>query len=176
MATPTYTLITSVTVGSGGASNFDLTSIPSTYTDLLVKLSARTTSNYGNTFAQTDIALNATGSSSSTNDKALFGYNGSASTNILGTGSTYGVDSSSATASTFGNTNIYIPNYTNSAQKVIYADGVAETNSTTAAIVALNTALYDVYSAVNRVTITPTSGAGNFAQYSTIYLYGIKNS
>jgi hypothetical protein len=37
----TYTLISSVTVGSGGAANMGFTSIPATYTDLLVKLSAR---------------------------------------------------------------------------------------------------------------------------------------
>ena len=41
----TYTLISSVTVGAGGASSIDFTSIPSTYTDLLVKISARSTLN-----------------------------------------------------------------------------------------------------------------------------------
>jgi hypothetical protein len=30
----TYTLINSVTVGSGGAANIEFTSIPATYTDL----------------------------------------------------------------------------------------------------------------------------------------------
>ena len=40
MAT-TFTKIASVTVGSGGASSIDFTSIPSTYTDLCVKLSTR---------------------------------------------------------------------------------------------------------------------------------------
>ena len=39
----TYTLISSVTVGSGGAANIEFTSIPATYTDLLLKLSTRTT-------------------------------------------------------------------------------------------------------------------------------------
>ena len=38
----TYTLISSVTVGAGGASSIDFTSIPATYTDLLVKFSLRT--------------------------------------------------------------------------------------------------------------------------------------
>jgi hypothetical protein len=35
------TLISSVTVGSGGAADIEFTSIPATYTDLLVKISIR---------------------------------------------------------------------------------------------------------------------------------------
>ena len=34
----TYTLIASLTVGSGGAANIEFTSIPATYTDLLPEL------------------------------------------------------------------------------------------------------------------------------------------
>jgi hypothetical protein len=41
MAT-TYEIIASVTVGSGGAANIEFTSIPATYTDLVVLFSART--------------------------------------------------------------------------------------------------------------------------------------
>jgi hypothetical protein len=36
MAT-TYEIIASVTVGSGGAANIEFTSIPATYTDLVLK-------------------------------------------------------------------------------------------------------------------------------------------
>ena len=39
----TFTLIASSTVGAGGASSIDFTSIPSTYTDLCLKVSARST-------------------------------------------------------------------------------------------------------------------------------------
>jgi hypothetical protein len=39
----TFTLIASSTVGSGGAASIDFTSISSTYTDLVVKLSLRNT-------------------------------------------------------------------------------------------------------------------------------------
>jgi hypothetical protein len=38
----TYTLIASSTVSAGGVSSIDFTSIPSTYTDLCLKLSIRT--------------------------------------------------------------------------------------------------------------------------------------
>jgi hypothetical protein len=40
MAT-TYEIISSVTVGSGGAANIEFTSIPATYTDLYVLASIR---------------------------------------------------------------------------------------------------------------------------------------
>jgi hypothetical protein len=172
MAT-THLLIASYTVGSGGAANIDFTSIPATYTDLLVKLSGRTTSNYGNTFAQTDMSLNGTGYSV---DRVLIGYNGSAGSNNGGVGSTYGVTSSSATTYAFGNTEIYIPSYTSSNVKTISVDGVAETNSATAPIISFNSTRFNVTSAINRVTITPTSSAGSFAEFTTAYLYGIKNS
>jgi hypothetical protein len=172
MPTPTYTLINSVTVGSGGAANITFTSIPGTYTDLLVKLSSRTTSNYGNAFAQVDMSLNSTGYS---NDRVLFATNSSVSSNNGGVGTTYGNNSSIATASTFSNTDIYIPNYAGSSQKITASDGVAETNSTTAAIVSVNATLFNVTSAVTSLTLTPNS-SGNFAENSTAYLYGIKNS
>jgi hypothetical protein len=42
----TYTLINSVTVGSGGAANIEFTSIPATYTDLNLLFTARVTGNY----------------------------------------------------------------------------------------------------------------------------------
>ena len=37
----TFVLLASTTVGSGGASSIDFTSIPATYTDLVVKVSGR---------------------------------------------------------------------------------------------------------------------------------------
>jgi hypothetical protein len=168
----TYELIGSVTVGAGGASNISFTSIPSTYTDLLVRFSARTSSNYGSVFAQTDMSLNSTGY---TADRVLFGTNGTAYSNTGGVGTTYGVTSNTATASTFGNSDIYVPNYAGSAQKVSSSDGVSESNSATS-ICSINVTRFNVTSAVTSLTITPTSSAGGWVQYSTAYLYGIKNS
>lgn len=172
MPTPTHLLIASVTVGAGGSSSISFTSIPGTYTDLLVKFSARTTSNYGNVFAQTDMALNSAGA---TADRVLFGYNGSASSNSGGVGTTYGTSSSSAPANTFGNAEIYIPNYTNSYQKASSSDGVTEAISVTAPIISINATRFNVTSAVTSLTLS-ASAAGDFAQHSSFFLYGIKNS
>lgn len=169
----TYIPIASTTVGAGGAASISFTSIPQTYTDLIVKLSARTTSTYGSAFAQTDMALNSTGY---TADRVLYGTGGSANANSGGVGTTYGTTSSGARASTFGNTDIIIPNYTNSYQKASTSNGVAETDSATAGVTSFNATRFNVTSAVTSITITPYSGAGSFAEHSTAYLYGIKNS
>lgn len=173
MPTPTYILISSVTVGSGGSANISFTSIPGTYTDLLVKLSARTTSNYGSAFAQTDMTLNSTGFNA---DRVLFATNGSPNSNTGGVGTTYGVTSSTATGSTFGNAEIYIPNYTGSAVKTSSSDGVSESNSSTTPVISMNATRFNVTGAITSLTLTPTSSAGSWAQHSTAYLYGIKNT
>ena len=57
----TYTLIASNTVGSGGAASISFSSIPSTYTDLLVKISTR-----DNTGSFNDMLLTFNGSGSYT--------------------------------------------------------------------------------------------------------------
>ena len=57
----TYTLISSVTVGSGGASSIDFTSIPATYTDLCLVWSGRSAGSDVDTkitFNSEDLKLN----------------------------------------------------------------------------------------------------------------------
>lgn len=167
----TFTLIGSVVVGAGGSATISFTSIPGTYTDLLLKLSARSESNYGNTFTQTDMTLNSTGY---TADRVLVGFNNSVGANSGGVGTTYGVTSNIATTNTFGNSEILIPNYTDSYQKATSSNGTAETNNSTAAIISINATRFNVTSPVTSLALTAV--AGNFAQHSTAYLYGIKNS
>ena len=82
MAT-TYKAIATVTVGSGGAANIEFTSIPATYTDLVIHLSGRTTRN--DTADDIGIELNnvtPTGfpdSSGNYTNRRLLGYSGSTS-------------------------------------------------------------------------------------------------
>ena len=164
----TYTLISSVTVGAGGASSIDFTSIPATYTDLLVKLSSRNTSTGG------AIYLRFNGSTSSYTVRYLEGNGAAASS---GTDSTYlyvsELNTSSTTASTFSSADIYIPNYAGSTNKSVSADSVSENNATTA-YAGIYAGLWSNTSAITQVTLYPS--ANTFAQYSTAYLYGIKNS
>ena len=170
MAT-TFKLISSVTVGGAGAANITFSSIPATYTDLVIKLSARlTTSPESSPWSSVYVSLN--GSGSNFTYKLLYG-SGSAAASQSGTTQIAWVDSSDATASTFGNAEIYIPNYAGSNYKSISTDFVTENNSTSA-LIGLNATLWSDTAAITSFAVAPASG--NFAQYSTAYLYGISNA
>jgi hypothetical protein len=166
----TYTLISSVTVGTGGASSIDFTSIPSTYTDLILKVCART--DYASVNDALNIKLN--GSTSNFTFKQLYGNGASAASN--GGAANVGPNSNggTSTANTFGNGEIYIPNYAGSAYKSISIDGVGETNGTTA-YAGLAADLWSIGSAINQITLV-SSNAANIVQYSTAYLYGVNNA
>jgi hypothetical protein len=169
MAT-TFTLISSVTVGSGGATSIDFTSIPSTYTDLLILASLRSTGTNGagslyfnNDTTNANYSIKRLGYSQP--NPFSDGY--SASYCFYSTKSTF-------TASTFSNNFLYIPNYRSSNYKSFSADDVAENNSTTADLY-LTAGLWSNTSAITSIKIQQAVDVG-FVQYSTAYLYGISNA
>ena len=163
----TYTLISSVTVGSGGAANITFSSIPSTYTDLIVKLSGRSAAGgddafyvyfNGSTSSYTGKRIYGTGSSAGSDSPAYFGtltYNGE-------------------TANTFGSAEVYIPNYTSSNYKSASTDATQENNATFS-VATLMANLWSNTAAITQVQLVPVT-ASNFQQYSTAYLYGISNA
>jgi hypothetical protein len=170
----TFELIASSTVGSGGAANIEFTSIPSTYTDLCLKLSLRTLHN--NT--PDDWYLRVNGISSSVYSYIYLQGNGStassgraSSTSLIYVPYT---DSDANTTSTYTNIEMYFPNYANtSTHKSISIDGVYEQNGTTA-YSWINAGLYSQTTAISSINCIPYNA--NWKQYSTAYLYGIKNS
>jgi hypothetical protein len=167
----TYTLITSTTVGSGGTAAITLSSIPSTYTDLLVKISGRGLQ----TGVQTTYDLRFNGSSANwdSSNARIYG-NGAAATSdstsppyLFATGTT-------ATANVFSNDEIYIPNYTTATlYKPVVTYTAAETNATTQY---LGTQAGNWQDTAAITSITLTGVINNFIQYTTVYLYGIANS
>ena len=162
-----YNLISTVTVGSGGASSIEFTSIPQTYTDLLVVCSGRTNGS-GN---GTNISFN--GNTSNYSNRALQG-NGSAASSFGTYNRNAGmVTDSNQTASVFGSTSIYVPNYAGSTFKSYSADGVSENNAATA-YMSFIAGLWSDVSAITSLTLSLM--VGNFVQYSSATLYGIKNS
>jgi hypothetical protein len=171
----TYEAIATVEVGSGGAANIDFTSIPATYTDLLLKTSARSNYASGN---WDNIILRINNSSSGIYDSILLYGDGSASgslSNPSGTSVTYlYATNANNTASTFCNLEIYFPNYTSSNNKSFSIDNVTENNATDALAV-ITAGLWSNSAAINQITLTPNSTL-NFVEYSTATLYGIKNS
>ena len=167
----TYTIIASSTVGSGGASNIEFTSIPATYTDLLIKLSSRSSD------TGTGLEINFNNDTGSNYKYQRFYAAGSitanfstSATKILGAGL---VGQYTYTANTFGNSDIYILNYASSVAKSVSYDGNAENNASTG----WNTFNTGYWTSTDAITsIKLLAEGGNFAQHSTAYLYGIKNS
>jgi hypothetical protein len=164
-------LITSVTVGSGGAASVTLPAtgtIPATYTDLKVVYSARST--------QASIAVGAlftfNASTSNFSSKILYGSGSGGGSSFSQARYAGSMPGSTATASTFSNNEIYIPNYTSSNYKSYSVDTVTENNATESyAYIAAG--LWSDTPALTSLTLTPDNGT--FVEGSTFYLYGISN-
>ena len=170
----TYTLIEAKTLASSVAS-IDFTSIPATYTDLLLKYSART----DRASNQSDIYLQFNNNTSAVYSfKRIYGSGSGVASDGL-TNDTKGglcgiAAGANATASTFANCEIYIPDYLSSNAKSFSTDAVSENNSTDA--------LMGLYAGLSTATAAITSiklqcfNASNFVTNSSFYLYGISSS
>lgn len=168
------TLISSQTLG-GTTASVTFSSIPTSYNDLKLVVSAR-----GDTAAvEVQIAIKLNGDSGTNysttgfdgNSNTVSSYRGSNATSI-----NFFQDASTATASVFGYTEIYFPNYNSTGSKPFYIADLSENNSALASNQFIDTSanLYRGASGITSITLTPASG--NFVQYSNFYLYGIKNS
>lgn len=169
MAT-TFTLIKTYTLASAAAS-FDFTSIPSTYTDLCLKISARSSSGFVGNVVDSAIIYFNTDTSATTNYSArcLLGSGSAATSDTTKRGGF--VNGTSSTTSSFSNTEFYIPNYAGNNYKSVSIDGVQENNAT-AAYAGMEAWLWSNTAAINAITLKLES-AGNFVTYSTASLYGI---
>jgi hypothetical protein len=168
-----YIPISTITVGSGGVASIDFTSIPQIYTDLIIKVSARgeyagaitdfgIAFNGGNRISDTQyslITLYTNGTTPASYTRVAFGYN-----------HLFYIPGSTATANTFANGDIYIPNYTSSNQKSVSIDGVNE-NNVTNNYNALTAGLRTNTAAITSITL---SAYLDLAEYSTFTLYGIR--
>jgi hypothetical protein len=169
----TFQLIASSTVGSGGAASIDFASIPSTYTDLCLKISARVDASGSAASFNINVAIN--GVSTNRSWRLLEGYDG---TNVWSNNGTTArlalVGGSLTTANTFNNAELYWPNYAGSNNKSVSSDFVSEQNSAVLNSLGFYAGLWSQTTAINQLTLTSTSG--NFVQYTTAYLYGVKNA
>jgi hypothetical protein len=173
----TYTLISSTVLTSDNAGSLTISSIPATYTDLVLRFSARM-------------------NNASTSDFFVLQFNSIAGTSysttvMVGTGSAvsssrissdsstfsgYSASADTATANTFGSGEIYIPNYAGSANKPISNFGVAETNASTLTYnIGVSAGLFSNSAAINSIKFLSYNGLG-IRSGSSFYLYGIKNS
>jgi hypothetical protein len=173
----TYTLISSNVLSSSAAS-VTFSAIPSTYTDLVLRLSARSSAN---TVASYHL-VTYNGSSTSYSDTLLYkdGTNatpqsqrgtGGAWYSYAGVGLPISADQS--TANTFSSDEIYIPSYTASQYKPASVFGTQENNST-AQKMAVDASLWSNTAAITSITLT--CGDPSYVSGSSFYLYGISNA
>jgi hypothetical protein len=180
----TYELIETVTVGSGGAAIIEFTSIPATYTDLLLAGSVRSTSTTSNTGEYDVMVYRFNATTSGYTARALEGSGSSvaSSTQTTATGSgggTYGrmsdagINNSLSGTSIFSSFNFYVPNYAGSTNKSWSFEYVAERN-VTASYMGMVAGLWSNTAAITSISLGLI--VANYAQYSSVSLYGIKNS
>jgi hypothetical protein len=171
----TYTLIQSQTLASSAAS-VTFSSIPATYTDLVIRASVR-----GDVSALLGaMKINFNGDTATNYSYTnLLGNSSAASSSYASaqtTDSIINIDDATATASTFGSFEVYIPNYTSTSSKPFSGFDVTENNAATAgaADIQVNAHLYRGASAISSIVFAPSSG--NFVTGSSFYLYGISNA
>lgn len=161
-STNSYESIATVTIGAGGASTASFSSIPSTYQHLQIRIFAKTAD--AGSFGNASMSIN--------------GGSGEARQDLYGTGSAVGVSGISGNFITyigasaqFGASVVDIFDYadTNKAKTTRGLGGVDNNGS---GLVAMTYALETSTTAISSLTFT--SSSGNFAQYSSFALYGIK--
>jgi hypothetical protein len=162
------TKIATVTVGSGGSSTVSFTNIPQTYTDLKLLISGRTSRSavYG------EMHMRFNGSSTDYSARALEAT-GSTAGSYTETSIRVELNGNTATASTFGNAEFYIPNYTSSNYKSVSLDSVTENNAT-AVDSFFKAQLWSNTAAITQIDIG--YGTGTISEFSTFTLYGIRNA
>jgi hypothetical protein len=173
----TITLLASTTVTATPVTVISFTSIPQTYTDLMIMTSCRTTDTINSNYASDVlIVFNSTTSGyqnyfSRNNTSTLNAFTSTPSTSangLLGSGR-------NATANTYAGGTMYIPNYTTSLNKNFYAHTAIESNN--ASYDSANLAVGGTWNNSAAITrIDCTDGYGGYAIGSMINLYGIIKS
>lgn len=171
----TFVPIQSVTLASSAAS-VTFSSIPQTYTDLVLKISCRTTASAnGGTLV---IQLNSDTASNYSYTRLY--ANGASSYSDFGGGQPTGArigftTAANSTSNTFASSEIYLPNYASTTARPISGFSVPENNATNVYYTSVYASLYRGTSAATSLTILEDAGQ-SFVAGTTFHLYGIKNS
>lgn len=155
---------------SSTQANIVFSNIPQTYTDLYIVFSGR--SDRGNAVFD-NIRIMPNGTTTNVSSRILFGSG-------TGTGSsteayiTGYANGALATASNHSNSNIYIANYTTSANKVAYMESAVENNNATSALTAISGGIWLSSAAITSITLDQGDGS-NWLAGTSATLYGIKS-
>jgi ribosomal protein S11 len=173
---PTFTLIQTVTVSSP-TSNIAISSIPATYTDLVVIGSYR--GDVAGTNSQGNIQFNGDTSATYSFARAVgdsSGANGTGNTSVSSIRVAYVGPGSTGTANSFGTFVYYIFNYRSNYTKFIQGQDLRLSSSSTGdCYVQMQTAQWRNTGTINQITFF-SAQAHNLAAGCTFSLYGIKNS
>jgi hypothetical protein len=175
MAT-TCKLIAKTTLGSNAAT-IEFTSIPSTFTDLLVVASLRSTYNdvtsalvlrlSGVTTGYSSREIQSNGSTVGSSARSTFD-SGVYAGNMCG---------ATTTSNTFSSLEVYIPNYTGSANKSFSVTHAMESNAATGPTITALAGLLTDTNAVSAVRIYAWgSNPGDFATGCSVSLFGISKA
>ena len=168
----TYTLISSNVLASSAAT-VTFSAIPATYTDLVLRISARganastlrqiyliLNNDTGTNYSRTWVRGDGSGADSTRSQDAQ-------DLNIVQ------ADAANATADTFSSHEVYIPNYLSTSSKPLSAFSAQENNTTQAYLGAV-AGLYRNSTAITSIEINLQTV--NFVSGSSFYLYGISNA
>lgn len=169
----TYTLISS-TVLTGNQVTVTFSSIPATYTDLVVRASVRS----DNASDETTFTMKLNGGATTdVSVTRLYGTGSSANSNrtTVATGATlYNANGSTSTSNTFTNFEVYIPSYTAAAGKPISVDTAVESNIANPITRGTHAVLFNNNSAITSISFNRSTD--NWVSGSSFYLYGISNA
>jgi hypothetical protein len=162
-----YTLIETVTVGSGGASSIEFTGIAEEAgADLVVRLSSRAANGLYNMTFNSDTAANYAYKILRGTDTVASSIGSDAQSYIR----FYGVTETTQTANTFGSVEILISNYASSADKSVSIDGVSEHNGETGTSYRnIAAGKYTTSSAITSISFS--ANGGTISEHSTASLY-----
>ena len=169
----TMTLIETKTLGAAAAT-IEFTSIPQDFDDLLLVVSGRSTA----TQNEDALCLQFNNTTANHSSRRLAGDGSTAFSDTIS--ATAGGSNAffaaglpgNATANTFGNASIYLPNYKSSVAKSMSADSTMENNAT-ATDLSIHAGLWNNSAAITSIKLLAFRASANFVSGSTVSLYGI---
>jgi hypothetical protein len=162
-STNSYESIQTVTVGAGGVGSITFTTIPSTYKHLQIRAAAQISTSSGSC----PVEFNSDTNSSNYYQHVLFGSGASAGA-ASGNNNTFGFQLDSAQP---GAGVMDILDYTNT-NKYTTVRTLSGNDTNGGGYITLRSGLWSNTAAITNIRIYPASG--NFNQYSSFALYGIK--
>ena len=168
-STTAYESIATVTVGSGGASYAEFTSIPSTYSHLQIRILASMTASGAD-----DLKIQFNSDTGNNYARHYLGGNGSsafAGATTTTNAGIVGINTLPTASNTFGVAIVDVLDYANTNKlKTMRALGGNDTNG--AGYIGLSSTLWQSTSAITSIKLFPFTST--FPQYSSFALYGVK--